>query len=80
LEKARAKGRIGGRSRINEKLQSKIEEFHSQGLSNRAIGKRLKRAHKTVATYLATTVGLSSNEAGGHSEPVIEPVSEPTAL
>ncbi|MBL4753809.1 MAG: recombinase family protein, partial [Flavobacteriales bacterium] len=79
LEKARAKGRIGGRPKINEQLQLKIDELHGQGLSNRAIGKRLKLAHKTVAKYLATTVGLPADEAGGQSEQVNDRVSEPTA-
>ena len=38
------------------KFSGKISKLHSQGLSNRTVGKRLKMADKTVAKYLDITV------------------------
>lgn len=52
LDKAKSKGRIGGRPKISMELVARIQELNHQGLSMRKIGKELKIHHGTVAQYL----------------------------
>lgn len=52
LEKARKKGRVGGRPKLNEELKEKIIELKQKGLSNRKIGLELKISNSTVGVHL----------------------------
>ncbi|MGA3012448.1 MAG: recombinase family protein [Bacteroidales bacterium] len=53
LEKAKSKGRIGGRPHISQDTISQIGILGQRGLSLRSIGKRLNVNHRTVAKYLS---------------------------
>jgi DNA invertase Pin-like site-specific DNA recombinase len=52
LDRARSKGRIGGRPRIPQDTMDRINILKQQGLSLRKIGKELNIHHGTVAQYL----------------------------
>ena len=52
LNKAKSKGRIGGRPRIPQEVIDRIQELNYQGLSMRKIGKEMNIHHGTVAQYL----------------------------
>ena len=52
LANARMKGKKLGRPQIPKSDQKKIIAFKNQGLSNRAIGKKLRIAESTVRNYL----------------------------
>lgn len=52
LEKAKSRGRIGGRPRIPQKVIDRIHTLNGQGLSLRKIGKMLNVHHRTVAQYI----------------------------
>ena len=52
LDKAKSKGRIGGRPKIPQEIIARIQELNHQGLSMRKIGKELKIHHGTVAQYV----------------------------
>lgn len=52
LDRARTKGRIGGRPKLNQELIAKIRELKSQGFSNRHIGRELKIGNSTVGQYV----------------------------
>ncbi len=52
LDKARTKGRVGGRPKLNQDVIEKIKEMKSQGYSNRHIGRELKIGNSTVGQYL----------------------------
>lgn len=52
LEKAKSKGRVGGRPRISQEVIDQILVLNQQGLSMRKIGKAVKIHHRTVAQYL----------------------------
>jgi DNA invertase Pin-like site-specific DNA recombinase len=52
LDKAKSKGRIGGRPRIPQEVIDRIQELNYQGLSMRKIGKEMNIHHGTVAQYL----------------------------
>jgi DNA invertase Pin-like site-specific DNA recombinase len=52
LEKAKSKGRIGGRPRILQESINRIQLLNRQGLSMRKIGKEINVHHRTVAQYL----------------------------
>jgi DNA invertase Pin-like site-specific DNA recombinase len=52
LDKAKSKGRIGGRPKISMEIIARIHELNHQGLSMRKIGKELKIHHGTVAQYM----------------------------
>lgn len=52
LDKAKSKGRIGGRPKISMELVARIQELNHKGLSMRKIGKELKIHHGTVAQYM----------------------------
>lgn len=52
LKKARSKGRVGGRPRIDENIIEQIAKLKAEGLSNRNISQKLKIHRKTVAAYL----------------------------
>ena len=52
LDRAKKQGRIGGRPTIPEDTQQRILELKEAGLSNRAIGRELQLAHRTVGLYL----------------------------
>jgi DNA invertase Pin-like site-specific DNA recombinase len=52
LEKAKSKGRIGGRPRIPQEIIDQILILSGQGLSLRKIGKSVNIHHQTVAQYL----------------------------
>ncbi len=54
LDKAKSKGRIGGRPRIPQEVIDRIQELNLQGLSMRKIGKEMNIHHGTVAQYLNT--------------------------
>ena len=54
LDKAKSKGRIGGRPRIPQEVIDKIQELSNNGLSMRKIGKQMNIHHGTVAQYLNT--------------------------
>ena len=53
LDKAKSKGRIGGRPKISQEVINRIQELNHQGLSMRKIGKEMKIHHGTVAQYLS---------------------------
>jgi DNA invertase Pin-like site-specific DNA recombinase len=53
LEKAKLKGRIGGRKKIDTSMVSKIKELKFLGYSNRRIGKELKISNNTVGVYIS---------------------------
>jgi len=53
LEKAKSKGRIGGRPRIPQEIIDQISVLHQKGLSMRKIGKTVNIHHRTVAQYLS---------------------------
>lgn len=52
LEKAKSKGRLGGRPRISQEVIDQILVLNQQGLSMRKIGKAVNIHHRTVAQYL----------------------------
>jgi DNA invertase Pin-like site-specific DNA recombinase len=52
LEKAKSKGRLGGRPRIPQETVDQIWALNQQGLSQRKIGKVVNVHHRTVAQYL----------------------------
>jgi len=52
LDKAKSKGRIGGRPKIPQEIIARIQELNHQGLSMRKIGKELKIHHGTVGQYM----------------------------
>jgi DNA invertase Pin-like site-specific DNA recombinase len=52
LEKAKSKGRVGGRPRIPKEIIDQILILSQQGLSMRKIGKSVNIHHRTVAQYL----------------------------
>jgi DNA invertase Pin-like site-specific DNA recombinase len=52
LEKAKSKGRIGGRPRIPQDVIDRILVLSHQGLSMRKIGKEVNIHHRTVAHYI----------------------------
>lgn len=52
LDRARSKGRIGGRPRIPQEKINAISEMRAQGLSLRKIAKEMNIHHGTVAQYL----------------------------
>jgi DNA invertase Pin-like site-specific DNA recombinase len=52
LEKAKSKGRVGGRPRIPQEVINQILVLNQQGLSMRKIGKTVNIHHRTVAQYL----------------------------
>ena len=52
LEKAKSKGRVGGRPRIPQEVIDQILVLNQQGLSMRKIGKTVNIHHRTVAQYL----------------------------
>lgn len=52
LEKAKLKGRIGGRRRINNSIIVKIKELKTLGYSNRKIAKELSISNNTVGVYI----------------------------
>lgn len=52
LDKAKSKGRIGGRPKISMEIIARIQELNHQGLSMRKIGKELKIHHGTVGQYM----------------------------
>ena len=54
LDKAKSKGRIGGRPKISMEIIARIHELNHEGLSMRKIGKELKIHHGTVGQYIAT--------------------------
>ena len=52
LDKAKSKGRIGGRPKLKQELIEKIKSLKSQGYSNRHIGRELKIGNSTVGQYV----------------------------
>jgi DNA invertase Pin-like site-specific DNA recombinase len=52
LEKAKSKGRLGGRPRISHDIIDHIMVLNQKGLSMRKIGKTVNVHHRTVAQYL----------------------------
>jgi DNA invertase Pin-like site-specific DNA recombinase len=52
LEKAKSKGRVGGRPRIPQEIIDQILVLNQQGLSMRKIGTAVNIHHRTVAQYL----------------------------
>lgn len=52
LEKAKSKGRVGGRPRITQAVIDQILVLNQQGLSMRKIGNAVNIHHRTVASYL----------------------------
>jgi len=52
LDKAKSKGRVGGRPRIQQEVIDQIVVLNQQGLSMRKIGKAVNIHHRTVAQYL----------------------------
>jgi len=52
LERARGKGRIGGRPRISQEKIDRINDLKGQGWSLRKIGKEINIHHGTVAQYI----------------------------
>ncbi|MCK9220672.1 MAG: recombinase family protein [Bacteroidales bacterium] len=52
LEKAKSKGRVGGRPRIPQEVIDQILVLNQQGLSMRKIGTAVNIHHRTVAQYL----------------------------
>jgi len=52
LEKAKTKGRLGGRPRISKDVIDQIMVLKQQGFSMRKIGKVVNVHHRTVAQYL----------------------------
>lgn len=52
LDRARSKGRIGGRPRISQEKIDRINELKGQGWSLRKIGKEINIHHGTVAQYI----------------------------
>jgi DNA invertase Pin-like site-specific DNA recombinase len=52
LEKAKSKGRLGGRPRISQEVIDRITVLKQQGLSLRKIGKMVNVHHRTVGQYL----------------------------
>jgi DNA invertase Pin-like site-specific DNA recombinase len=52
LEKAKLKGRIGGRKKINEGVVNQIKKLNILGYSNRKIARELKISNNTVGFYL----------------------------
>lgn len=57
LEKAKSKGRLGGRPRIPQDIIDRILVLKQQGLSMRKIGKAVNVHHRTVAQYLELGLG-----------------------
>jgi len=53
LEKAKSKGRVGGRPRITQEVIDRIIVLKQQGLSMRKIGKVVNVHHRTVSQYLS---------------------------
>jgi len=52
LDKAKLKGRVGGRKKIEESVVRKINELKSLGYSNRKIGRELCISNNTVGAYI----------------------------
>ncbi len=51
LEKAKLKGRIGGRKKIDKEIVTKISALKNLGYSNRKIARELKISNNTVGAY-----------------------------
>lgn len=51
LEKAKSKGRIGGRPKLSAEIVKQITDLKAKGLSNRGIGRVLKVSNRTVGEY-----------------------------
>jgi DNA invertase Pin-like site-specific DNA recombinase len=51
LEKAKSKGRVGGRPAISKEIIDQICFMRQQGLSFREIGRKLTITHRTAAKY-----------------------------
>jgi DNA invertase Pin-like site-specific DNA recombinase len=52
LTRAKEKGKVGGRPTLNANVEKQILALKAEGLSNRAIGKRLTISHVSVGKYL----------------------------
>jgi len=52
LERARSKGRIGGRPKLADEVIRKIQQLKQYGYSNRKIGRELKISNATVGQYV----------------------------
>ena len=52
LERAKLKGRIGGRPRLSEQLREQIAFLKNVGLSNRKIAQQLSLAPSTIGVYV----------------------------
>ena len=52
LEKAKLKGRVGGRRKIDQTIVNKIKELKTLGYSNRKIARELSISNNTVGVYI----------------------------
>lgn len=59
LEKARIKGRVGGRPKLNQRTIEQITNLKSLGYSNRKIAKDLKLSNRSVGVYINSNRSIS---------------------
>ena len=61
LERAKLKGKVGGRPSISNRTIRSIKRYKRMGFSNRAIGRILNIDDKTVAKYSKTDYNLHNH-------------------